>query len=226
LNPVFLDEWESKDRLKKYGLPTPHGALATAGIAGDVAETIGYPVVVKAVGKEILHKSDLNAVKLHLAAADEVSKAVGEISESVGKSFGYGGQDDAGQFIVEQMVNGAVAELIIGVKRDEQFGPALVIGAGGILVELMADSVSLLLPTDRASVAEAIESLSVARLLKGFRGGPAGDIDACIDAILSIADFAEDHWESLVELDVNPLMVLPRGRGVVAADALICINHE
>jgi acyl-CoA synthetase (NDP forming) len=225
-DPVFLDEWESKGRLKKYGLPTPSGALATTGIAGDVADSIGYPVVVKAVGKAFLHKSDLNAVKLHLTAADEVSRAVGEITESVGKAFATDGRHAVRQFIVEQMVDGAVAELIIGIKRDRQFGPALVIGAGGILVELMADSVSLLLPTDRASVAEAIDSLSVARLLKGYRGGPAGDIDACIDAILSIADFAEDHWDSLVELDVNPLMVLPQGRGVVAADALICIHPE
>ena len=88
----------------------------------------------------------------------------------------------------------------------------------------MTDSVSLLLPTDRAAVAEAIDSLTVAKLLAGFRGSPAGDIEATIDAILSIAAFAEDHWGSLLELDVNPLMVLPDGQGVVAADALICIG--
>ena len=76
------------------------------------------------------------------------------------------------------------------------------------------------------AVAEAIDSLLVSKLLKGYRGKPAGDIDACINAILSIAAFAEDHWDSLLELDVNPLMVLPRGQGVVAADALICIGPE
>jgi acyl-CoA synthetase (NDP forming) len=113
--------------------------------------------------------------------------------------------------------------LIIGIKRDEQFGPALVIGAGGILVELMTDSVSLLLPVDREAVAAALGSLKVAKLLRGYRGKPAGDIEAVIDAILSIAAFAEDHWEELQELDVNPLLVLPEGRGVVAVDALICM---
>jgi len=108
------------------------------------------------------------------------------------------------------MVTGAVAELIIGIKRDEQFGPALVIGAGGILVELISDSVSLLLPTNRAAVAEAINSLTVSKLLTGFRGKTAGDI----------------NWDTLLELDINPLMVLPDGQGVVAVDALICISPQ
>jgi acyl-CoA synthetase (NDP forming) len=124
-------------------------------------------------------------------------------------------------FLVERMVDGSVAELIIGVQRDEQFGPALVIGAGGILVELIADSVSLLLPTDRTAVQHAIDSLTSAKLLQGFRGRPAGDHEALVDAVLAIAAYAEAHWEQLLELDVNPLMVLPEGRGVVAADALI-----
>jgi succinyl-CoA synthetase beta subunit len=119
------------------------------------------------------------------------------------------------------MTTHAVAELIVGVKRDEQFGPAIVIGSGGILVELVADSVSLLLPTNRDEVRSAILSLSVARLLNGYRGSPRGDIEALIDAILAVADYAETHWEALDELDVNPLLVLPEGEGVVAVDAMI-----
>jgi len=129
-------------------------------------------------------------------------------------------------FLVEKMVTGAVAELIVGIKRDDQFGPALVIGAGGTLVELIIDSVSLLLPTNRAAVAEAIGTLTVSKLLLGFRGSPAGDVDAVIDAILSIAEFAQEHWDTLLELDVNPLMVLPKGQGTVAADALICLLSD
>ena len=97
---------------------------------------------------------------------------------------------------------------------------------GPFLVDLVADSVSLLLPADRTAVAEAISSLTVSKLLAGFRGSPAGDTQAAIDAILGIAEFAMDHWDRLVELDVNPLMVLPDGQGVVAADALICISQQ
>ena len=217
----FLSEWESKCRLKAYGLPIPHGQLASAAEAGRVATEIGYPVAVKASGGSFLHKSELGAVKLMLNSGEEVVLAVKEISQSVAASHGT-----VETFLVEHMVTGAVAELIIGIKRDEQFGPALVIGAGGILVELMTDSVSLLLPVDREAVAAALGSLKVAKLLRGYRGKPAGDIEAVIDAILSIAAFAEDHWGELQELDVNPLLVLPEGRGAVAVDALICMQKS
>ena len=124
------------------------------------------------------------------------------------------------------MVTGAIAELIIGIKRDDQYGPALVIGAGGILVELIADSASLLLPTDRAAVTKAVESLSSYNLIQGFRGNKAGDMTAIVDAVLSVAAFAESNWDRLMELDINPLLVLPEGQGVVAADALISFSFE
>ncbi len=130
------------------------------------------------------------------------------------------------KFIVEQMITGAVAELIIGIKRDQQFGPVLVIGAGGTLVELMTDTASLLLPVDRADVSEALNSLAVSKMLTGYRGRPGGDINAVINAILSIAAFAEDNWSTLLELDVNPLMVLADGQGVLAVDALISMSTE
>ena len=180
----------------------------------------------KAVGETFLHKSDLGAVMLNLNSAEEVKLAVKEISDSVGTQSVADSQVVADRFLIERMVTGAVAELIIGIKRDEQFGPALVIGAGGILVELISDSVSLLLPTNRAAVAEAINSLTVSKLLTGFRGKTAGDINAVIDATLGIAAFTEDHWDTLLELDINPLMVLPDGQGVVAVDALICISPQ
>jgi len=120
-------------------------------------------------------------------------------------------------------VSEAIAELIVGVKRDEQFGPALVIGSGGILVELVADSVSLLLPVDRDKVEKAIRSLSVAKLIDGYRGKPAGDMQEAVDAVVGIAAYAEKNWDNLLELDVNPLMVLSEGEGAVAADALIVL---
>jgi len=211
----FIDEWQSKCMLRDAGLTVPDGDIGSAGEAAEIAERIGYPVVVKAIG--VLHKSDVGAVKLNLQNADEVADAVTKVSESVA---------EANQFLVERMASGAVAELIVGIKRDDQFGPALVIGAGGILVELVADSVSLLLPTNRAAVMKAVGSLSVAKLLEGFRGSAAGDMSATVDAILSVAKFAEDNWESLMELDINPLLVLPDGQGVVAADALISFSSE
>ena len=215
---IVLDEWDSKCRLAQCGLKTPAGALGTATELPGLADSLVYPVVVKAVGTDFLHKSDMGAVALNLNSAEEVAAAVEKISLSAKAHNAV-----AEQFLVEQMVAGSIAELIVGIKRDEQFGPALVIGAGGVLVELMADSASLLLPTNRRAVLNAINSLSSVKLLQGFRGKPPGDIEAVVDAVMAIASFAEDHWEQLLELDVNPLMVLPEGQGVIAADALIVL---
>jgi acyl-CoA synthetase (NDP forming) len=223
---VFLDEWECKSRLRQFGLTTPVGELVAAADAPAAADRVGYPVVVKAVGESFLHKSDLGAVTLRLHSANEVRKAVKKMTKSVRKRSVGASQVEVEHFLVEKMVTGAVAELIIGINRDEQFGPALVIGAGGTLVELITDSVSLLLPVTRDMVEEAIDTLVVSKLLSGFRGSPAGDMEGVIDTILSVAEFAEHHWDSLLELDVNPLMVLPEGQGAVAADALIGLLED
>lgn len=223
LQGEVLDEWKSKKRLREFGLTTPVGELTTASEAAAAADRVGYPVVVKAVGESFLHKTDLGAVTLRLHSAMEVALAVENMHHTFASHAVGTDELVVEHFLVERMVTGAVAELIVGIKRDEQFGPALVIGAGGTLVELITDSVSLLLPTSRDAVAEAIDSLLVSRMLSGFRGSPAGDVNALIDAILGIAEFADHHWGTLLELDVNPLMVLPEGQGVVAADALICL---
>ena len=126
-----------------------------------------------------------------------------------------------GRLLIEPMVDDAVAELILGINKDPQFGLFMVIGAGGILVELMQDSRTLLLPVSANEVREAILSLRSASLLTGFRGKPAADIDTTVEVALSLARFAEAHADTLIELDINPLMLRPAGQGAFAADALI-----
>ncbi len=125
-----------------------------------MAEVLGYPVVAKALG--VAHKTDVGGVKLNLRSADEVSGAVREML-GLAKSF-----------LIEKMVRGVVAELIAGVARNEQFGPYIVIGGGGILVEMMKDSASLLLPTTKAEILRALHGLKCAPLLNGFRGAARG----------------------------------------------------
>ena len=115
----------------------------------------------------------------------------------------------------------AVAELLIGVTRDPQFGLLMTIGAGGVLVELLGDAASLLLPAGEDEIRAAILSLKTAPLLQGFRGRPVGDLAAAVAAALAIARFAEANAATLEELDVNPLLVRPEGKGAVAVDALI-----
>jgi acyl-CoA synthetase (NDP forming) len=214
-----LDESESKRQLAAHGLSIPNGKVGSAVDATTIANRIGFPVVVKAVGSNFLHKSDLGAVAVNLADNKAVKQAVAAISASCASHDVV-----AERFLVERMVESPVAELIVGMKRDEQFGPALVVGSGGILVELVADSRSLLLPVTRDAVRKAIDSLAVSKLINAYRGGVQGDIDALVDAVMSVAAYAEEHWSTLLELDVNPLMVLPAGQGAVAADALIVLR--
>ncbi len=127
--------------------------------------------------------------------------------------------------LVERMVRGAVAELIIGLKSDPQFGLALVIGAGGVLAELLRDTATLLLPTSRAEIEQALKSLKVWRLVEGYRG-TSGDVPAVLAAIESVAAFAEAQRGLIEEVDVNPLLVLPPGAGAVAVDVLIRMRSE
>ncbi len=218
--PRLLDEWEAKQRLAGHGLSVPEGRRVSGAEAPAAAREIGFPVALKAIGRGLAHKTEAGAVALGLDSEAAVAAAVAEMSANLAR--GNGG---AGGFLVERMVPGAVAELIVGVKRDPAFGLALVLGSGGVLVELLRDSATLLLPTDRRSVEQALSTLKGAPLLYGFRGRPRGDVEALVDAVMAVADFAEAHRESLIELDVNPLLVLPEGlgrnRGAVAVDALI-----
>ncbi|MFF7655620.1 acetate--CoA ligase family protein [Streptomyces sp. NPDC007983] len=209
-----LDEWQGKRALAEWGVPVPAGAMATAETAAEVARDIGFPVVVKAASEAIAHKSDVGGVHLGLTGEEHVRDAVA----------GMAGLSR--RFLVERMVRGAVAELIVGVHRDPQFGPALTIGAGGTMVELLDDAVTLLLPVRRDEIHAALRSLRIWPLLNGFRGQPPGDVEAVVGTVTAVADYARGHAHTLVELDINPLLVLPGHGGVVAADVLIRLGTD
>jgi acetyl-CoA synthetase len=208
-----LNEVESKELLATHGIPVPSGQVVrSAEEAKAAAEELGYSVVVKAIG--LAHKTDVGGVRLNLCNPDQVTAAVNEmkgLSES---------------FLVEKMIEGGVAELIVGVARDVQFGPYLLLGGGGILVEMMKDSQALLLPTTREQVLEAFSWLKCAPLLNGFRGAPTADLNAAADVVLAVAEMVENDPSMIIELDINPLILLPEGQGVVAADGLIRINTD
>jgi len=219
--PRLLGEHEAKQLLAGYGVKVPTGRVVAPDDAPAAATEVGFPVVVKVARPVLAHKTEAGAVSLNLADASAVQAAVFAMDAAVGR---YKPGHHAERFLIEQQVRGAVAELIIGVKRDPVFGLVLVVGAGGVLVELMQDAASLLLPADRAAIEGAVRSLKIAALLSGYRGKPAGDIDAVIDTVVAVGNFAGDHRDRLAELDVNPLLVLPRGKGVVAVDALITMT--
>jgi acetyl-CoA synthetase len=209
-----IDEWQAKAELGRSGVQIPEGQLSDADSLLTVADTIGYPVALKAAIRGLAHKSDVGGVVLNLGDADELRRA----AESM--------QPHCDRFLVESMVPARVAELLIGVTRDAQFGLSLTIGAGGTLVELAASTRILLFPVAEEAVGKVLDELEVGRLLDGYRGGPRGDRRAVVAAIMAVAAYAQAHAAYLEELDVNPLMVLPEGRGAVAVDALIRMRTE
>jgi acetyl-CoA synthetase len=119
------------------------------------------------------------------------------------------------------MIDDGIVEILVGVTVDEQFGQLLLIGSGGVQAELWQDTMTLLPPWSRESIATALRQLKVSALLDGYRGQPAGDVEALIDAILAIGRYAAAHRDTLAELDVNPIIVRPRGAGAIAVDVLI-----
>jgi acyl-CoA synthetase (NDP forming) len=204
-----LTEHEGKLQLNSFGLTIPRGRTIAAEGAAAAAAELGFPVVIKASGAHLEHKTEVGAVALNLRSPAEAEAAAKRLSGL------------SPVLLVEEMCTDGVAEILIGVIVDPQFGQVLVLGAGGVFTELMADSVSLLPPWNRDSVAAGLARLSIARLLAGYRGKPAADVDALIDAVLSVARYAAANLAQLIELDVNPVIVRPIGRGVMAVDAMI-----
>jgi acetyl-CoA synthetase len=202
-----LDEVTSKIALAEYGVSIPVGQICTANETVAAAMTIGYPVVLKAVSNNLAHKSEAGAVMIGLADEAAVRKA----TETMVADFD--------QFLVETMARPTVVELIVGVSRDSTFGLSLLIGVGGTMVELLDDTVSLLLPASRDDISTAIQALKVARIIEGYRGGIAGDMNAVLDAVEAIARYAVDNSDRLLELDVNPLLLTPDA--AIAVDAFI-----
>jgi acetyl-CoA synthetase len=204
---VWWDEADAKAALAAYGVSVPASAVtADAGELPALASELGYPVVLKALGSDLAHKSDVGGVVVGLASADAVRRAAAAMA------------DLADRFLVERMVPGALLELLVGVQRDPRLGLGLTLGAGGVLVELVDDTATLLLPATPAQIRAALTGLRVGPVLEGFRGQVA-DLEAVVSAVQAIAAFALDHADRLVELEVNPLLVLPDG--AMAVDALI-----
>jgi acyl-CoA synthetase (NDP forming) len=210
-----LGELQGKRALAAHGLLVPEGHLVISIAAAEAAAIeLGFPIVLKAAGAGLAHKTERGAVRLGLGDAEAVRRAAEDLI----------GMGDA--LLVERMVPDAVAELIIGVARDPAVGLYLVLGSGGIAAELLADRRALMLRAAREEVEAALRSLKLAPLLSGYRGRPKGDVAAAVDAVMAVQDFAAAHADRLIELDVNPLLVRPQGGGAVAVDVLIRLAGE
>lgn len=216
----LLNEWDSKQALRAFGLPTPNGVLSTPANALKEAQKLGYPLVLKAVSAQLPHKTEAGAVALNLKDEAALDAALTKMTASI---KAYAPDVAVEHLLLEPMAQPPLAELIVGIKRESDFALALVIGAGGVLVELLKDSRCLLLPTTDGAIRNALLSLRSAALLQGFRGREAADLDSLVAAIRAVADYACENAGQLLELDVNPLLV--GAAGTTAVDALIRLGH-
>ncbi|NWQ43412.1 acetate--CoA ligase family protein [Bacillus sp. EB106-08-02-XG196] len=218
-----LTERESQMLLSEYGLKFPQKTLVNSAVeAAQTADKIGYPVVLKIESPDIPHKSDAGGVKLNLKSSKEVEKAYHDIMVSV--SFKHPDAIING-VVVEEMVQDGV-EVIAGAKVDPMFGPVVMVGSGGVLVELLQDVSLRLAPISHQDAREMIAETKLSKLLSGYRGKPEADQEALVDALVRLSHFAADHQAYLREVEINPLLVLPKGKGQRAVDGLIVLNSE
>jgi len=215
-----LGEVEARDVVEAYGLRLPKSQLAhSADEAVRLAAEIGYPVVMKIASPDILHKSDIGAVKVGIASPNDARDAY-ELIEY--RARRHNPNADIWGVLVQQMIRGG-KEVIIGMSRDPQFGPLLMFGLGGIYVEVMKDVVFRIAPIDRTEAREMVEGVRSFPLLKGVRGEAPADLDAIIQTLLSVSQLVS-HFPEIVELDVNPLIVHEVGQGATALDARIILQ--
>ena len=216
-----LPESEGKDWLKRNSFNVPEGKIVSAQQLGKAANAVGYPVALKMISRRLAHKTEAGAVVLNLKDEDSLRLAASKMKSDVAA---YDAKAVSDLFLVEAMSPNPLAELIINFRQDPQFGAALVLGSGGVLVELLADSATLLLPTRPVEIIRVLKSLRVGRLLEGFRGRPAADIEQVAAEIYKLSITYQKNMKTIAEIEINPLFVYQAE--VLAIDVLIQVPNE
>ncbi len=215
----LIDEWQGKRMLADAGLAVPDGRACSGEDAASAAGDLGFPVALKMLSAQLPHKTEMGAIALRLESAEAVRQAVARIRDSVALRAP---QAVSERFLVERMAEAPVAELLVSVRGDEQFGLAMTLASGGVLAELIGDAETVLLPASRREIAAAVGRLKVARLFEGHRGGASADQDALVDALERLAGYAAERADEVSEIEINPLFV--GQHGVCAVDALVTMR--
>ncbi|MCG7840863.1 MAG: acetate--CoA ligase family protein, partial [Methanomassiliicoccales archaeon] len=216
-----LSEAEGKRILRAYGIVTPKEGIAQdLPSAIELADSIGYPVVMKVESPDIAHKTDVGGVVLNIDSPEEMARSyeimLSNVREKMPRARVTG-------VSVQKMIKGR--EVIVGMVRDEQFGPVITFGLGGIFVEIMRDVTQGIAPLDRNEVGRMVRSIKAYPMLTGARGRISGDVPALVDVILKVSQLSME-FPSIEELEMNPVMVGNEGTGVTAVDALVTIKGE
>jgi acyl-CoA synthetase (NDP forming) len=214
-----LSEIDGRRLLAAYGIPGPReAAAATEEACAMAAERIGYPVVLKILSADIQHKTEIGGVRVALKDHSAVLAAYREVMDAAQRNHPQARLDGV---LIQEMMPSDGVEVILGLLRDPDFGPVVVFGSGGVLVELLKDSTLRLPPVSHVEALRMIHATRGIALLQGFRGRPPADVDALADAIVRVSQLAMDLGDMVAALDINPLIVLPKGQGVCAVDALV-----
>ena len=222
-NTRALSEYESKKLLADNGVPVDLGYIAkTKAEVKEYAEKIGYPLVMKVESNDILHKSDVGGVMLNIKSLEQAEEAYDKI---LANAVQHAPNAKINGILMQKMLK-AGTEMIIGLNSDPQFGPMLLVGMGGVFVEVFKDAALYPVPLNHDEALHMLQSLKSFKLLNGYRGNPPADIEALTDMMVKISDFAYRKKDTLKELDMNPLFVYPKGEGVAIADALAVMYEE
>jgi acyl-CoA synthetase (NDP forming) len=213
-----LCEHEAKEILAAYGVPRPREEVAAdVTKALEAAARVGFPVALKVQSPDIPHKTEAGAVALGLTTPAALRRAYRQVLGSARTA--HPGAEVRG-VLVQQMAPRGV-EVIVGVTRDETFGPLLMVGLGGLFVEVLRDVAFAPTPLTREDARDLLAQLRGSRVLRGVRGEPPADVEALVDLLVAVSRFADDHAEAIAEIDLNPVIVHPRGHGLSVVDALI-----
>jgi acyl-CoA synthetase (NDP forming) len=214
-----LTEREAKAVLREYGVPVVDEVLVrSAQAAAEAAEAIGYPVVMKVESPDLPHKTEAGVLRVGVKTKDEVLATFSEIMVNARKAAA---EDRIHGVLIQPQVPAGV-EVMVGVRFDPQFGQVLVVGLGGVFVELMRDTVAAIAPISREHALSMLSRLRGSSIFEGFRGGAAVNLAALADVISRLSLFAADHADTVLEFDVNPLIC--SGDRIIAVDALIALN--
>lgn len=213
-----LNEYDAKQLLASYGLPvTRESVVRSAQQAVTAAEEIGYPVVMKVLSEDIPHKSDAGGVLIGLADANAVQEGytrLAALPQQLDHDISFDG------VLVQEMINGGT-EVILGAVNDPSFGPVVMFGAGGIYTEVFNDVAFSIAPLNREQALSLVEETRISRILKGARGRPKADIHALVDSLVRLSELVVAESGRFTEIDINPMIVLPEGKGARVVDAFV-----
>ena len=215
-NFSYLNEWEAKASISGQGISIPKGVKSDCKDILMNAGKIGFPLAVKLLNKDLLHKTDIGAVQLNVKNEMQLKKSVVTIQDNLKP---YKDKYNSNFFLLEEMLPAPICELVVGIKRDRHFGLVLTLGSGGVFADLFKDYHLLLLPVHRDEIIQKIMTLKAGKLIEGYRGRAGSNLNMVVDCIERLIMFVLNSDTRIIEIEINPMFVFKEK--VIVVDALL-----